>query len=152
MHLLTHFCDHTRQFGTILIYSTEFGQLAHKTQIKGRWRQLNKSDTSPQILQGYSRQHGIRMRLLNLESLQHCGADLSPNVVEQLDTTSTTAAPDIRRRMLKGRQDSVSNMADFSRVLGVFIQIRCCGLIRYSRHNLRQSAVFQRTMRYSNHF
>jgi len=76
------------------------------------------------------------MRLLNLESLRRCGADLSPDVVEQLNTTSTTTAPGIRRRMLKGRQDDVSNMADFSRVFGVSIQIICRGLIRYSRHNL----------------
>jgi len=53
-----------------------------------------------------------------------------------LDTTSTTTVPDIRRRMLKGCRDNVSNMADFSRVLGVSIQIICRGLIRYSRHNL----------------
>jgi len=76
------------------------------------------------------------MRLLNLESLRRCGADLSPDVVEQLDTTSTTTVPDIRRRLLKGRQDDVSNIADFSRVLGVSIQIICSGLIRFSRHNL----------------
>jgi len=72
------------------------------------------------------------MRLLNLESLRRWGADLSPDVVEQLDTTSTTTAPGIRRRMLKGRREDVSNMADFSRVLGVCIQIICRGLIRYS--------------------
>jgi len=65
------------------------------------------------------------MRLLNLESLRRCGADLSPDVVEQLDTTSTTTAPDMRRRMLNGRWDDVSNMADFSRVFGVSIQIIC---------------------------
>jgi len=76
------------------------------------------------------------MRLLNLESLRRCGADLSPDVGEQLDSTSTTTAPDIRRMMLKGSRDDVSNMANFSRVLGVSIQILCCGLIRYSRHNL----------------
>jgi len=76
------------------------------------------------------------MRLLNLESLRRCGADLSPDVVEQLDTTSTTTAPGMRRRMLKGPWDNVFNMADFSRVLGVSIQIICCGLIQYSRHNL----------------
>jgi hypothetical protein len=136
MHLLSHFCDHIRQFGNIPMYSTEFGELAHKTQIKAGWRQSNKNDASRQIVQSYSRQHGIRMRLLNLESLRRCGADLSPDVVEQLDTTSTTTAPGIRRRMLKGRRDDVSNMADFSRVLGVSIQIICRGLIRYSRHNL----------------
>jgi len=118
------------------MYSTEFGELAHKTQVKAEWRQSNKNNTSQQIVQSYSRQHSIRMRLLNLESLRRCGADLSPDVVEQLDTTSTTTAPDIRRRMLKGRRDDVSNMADFSRILGASIQIICRGLSRYSRHNL----------------
>jgi len=98
--------------------------------------QSNKNDASRQIVQSYSGQHGIRMRLLNLESVRRCSADLSPDVMEQLDTTSTTTAPGIRRRMLKGRRDDVSNMADFSRVLGVSIQILCSGLIRYSRHNL----------------
>jgi len=103
MHLLSHFCDHLRQFGNIPMYSTEFGELAHKTQIMAEWRQLNKNDGSLQIVQSYSRQHGIRIRLLNLESLRRWGADLSPNMVEQLDTTNTTTAPDILRRMLKGR-------------------------------------------------
>jgi len=76
------------------------------------------------------------MRLLNLEPLRHWGADLSLDVVEQLDTTSTTTAPDICRWMLKGRQDDVSNMADFTQVLGVSIQMICRGLIQYSWHNL----------------
>jgi len=31
MHLLGHFCDHIRQFGNILMYSTEIGELAYKT-------------------------------------------------------------------------------------------------------------------------
>jgi len=136
MHFLSHFCDHIRKFGNIPMYSTEFGELAHETQIKAGWWQSNKNDASRQSVQSYSRQHGIRMRLLNLESLRRCGADLSLNVVEQLDTTSTTIVPGIHRRMLKGRWDDVSNMADFSRVLGVSIQIMCRGLIRYSRHNL----------------
>ena len=34
MHLLIHFGDHIRQFGNIPIYSTEYGELAHKEQIK----------------------------------------------------------------------------------------------------------------------
>jgi len=136
MHLLSHLCDHIRQFGNIPMYSTEFGELGNKTQIKAGWRQWNKNDASRQIVQSYSRQHGTRMRLLNLESLQRCGADLSPDMVEQLDTTSTTTVPSIRRRMLKGGRDNVSNMPDFSRVLGVSIQIICRGLFRYSWHNL----------------
>jgi len=63
MHLLSDFCDHLRQFGNIPMYSTEFGELAHKTQIKAGWHKSNKSDASWQIVQSYSRQHGIRMRL-----------------------------------------------------------------------------------------
>jgi len=125
MHLLCHFCDHIRQFGNIPMYSTEFGQLAHRTQIKGGWWQSNKNDPSRQIVQSYCQQHGIQMRLLNLESQRRCGTDLSPDVVEHLDITSTKTAPDIPRRMLKGRRDDVSNMPDFSRVLRVAIQIIC---------------------------
>ena len=34
MHLLSHFCDHKRRFGNILMYSTEIREPAHKTQIK----------------------------------------------------------------------------------------------------------------------
>ena len=34
MHLLDHFRDHIYQFGNILMYSTEFSELAHKDQIK----------------------------------------------------------------------------------------------------------------------
>jgi len=54
MHLLSHFCDHIRQFGNIPMYSTEFGELAHKTQIKAGWQQSNKNDASRQIVQSYS--------------------------------------------------------------------------------------------------
>ena len=43
MHLLDHFRDHIYQFGNIPIYSTEFGELAHKNQIKDRWRRSNKN-------------------------------------------------------------------------------------------------------------
>jgi len=44
MHLLSHFCDHIRQFGNIPMYSTDIGELTHKTQIKDGWRQSNKND------------------------------------------------------------------------------------------------------------
>jgi len=37
MHPLSHFCDHIRQFGNLPMYSTEIGELAHKTQIKDGW-------------------------------------------------------------------------------------------------------------------
>jgi len=37
IHLLSHFSGHIRQFGNIPMYSTEFGELAHKEQIKDGW-------------------------------------------------------------------------------------------------------------------
>ena len=43
MHL-SHFCDHIRQFGNILMYSTEIGELVHKRQINEGWRQSNQND------------------------------------------------------------------------------------------------------------
>jgi len=136
MHFLSQFCDHIHQFGNIPMYSTEFTELENKTQIEARWRQSNKNHASRQILKSYSRLHGIRIKLLNLESLRPCGADLSPDVVEQLDTTSTTTVPDIRKRMQKACRDDVSNMADCTWVVGVSMQIIGRGLIRYSRDNL----------------
>ena len=42
MHLLSHFHEHIHQFGNILMYSTEFGKLAHKDQIKDGGRRSNK--------------------------------------------------------------------------------------------------------------
>jgi len=44
MHLLSHFSDHICQFGNIPMYSTEFGELAHKDQIKDGWRCSNKNN------------------------------------------------------------------------------------------------------------
>ena len=102
MHLLSHFCDHIRQFGNIPMYSTEIGELDHKTQIKDGWRQSNKNDAMRQIVHSYGPQHAIWMRLLNLESPQACRADLSADVLQDLDrTTSTVSQPVIRRRILK---------------------------------------------------
>jgi len=137
MHLLSHFCDHIRQFGNIPMYSTGIGELAHKSQIKEGWRQSNKNDTASLIEHSYGRQHAIRMRLLNLQSVKTRGADLSPDVLKHLDrTTSTVSPPVIWRRILKGRRGDVSNIVDFSRISGVSLEIIYREFIRYSRHNL----------------
>jgi len=70
MHLISHFRDQIYMFGTIPMYSTKYGELAHTEQIKDGWRRSNKIDTARLILSSYSRQHAIRMRILNLEFLQ----------------------------------------------------------------------------------
>jgi len=137
MHLLSQFCDHIRQFGNIPMYSTEIGELGHKTQIKEGWHQSNKNNAARQILHSYGRQHAIRMRLLNLQSLKHRGAVFCPDWLKHLyRTTSTVSPPVICRRILKGCRGDLSNIVDFSRISGVSLEIIYRELIRYSSHNL----------------
>jgi len=137
MHLQSHFCDHIRQFRNIPMYSMEIGELAHKTQINKGWRQSNKNDAAVQIVHSYGRQHAIRMRLLNLQSVKNHGADLSPDVLKHFDSTARTVSPPgISWRILKGRQGGVCNIVDFSRILGVSLKIIYRQLIQYTRHNL----------------
>ena len=137
LHLLSHFSDHIRQFGNIPMYSTEFGELTHKEQIKDRWRGSNKNHVERQILHSYGRQHAIRMRLLNLNSLRRRGANLGDNVLGSLDkTTSAVSTPAPRARIVKGRRDDVSDVLDFCKVLGMSLDQICVEWIRYSRHNL----------------
>jgi len=137
MHLLSHVCDHIRQFGNIPIYATEIGELAHKTQIKDGRRQSNKNNAARQIVHSYGHQHASRMRLLNLESLQAQGADLSADVLQHLDrTTSTVSQPVIRREILKRGSEDVSNVVNFSRISRVSLEIIYRELICYSQHNL----------------
>ena len=90
IHLLSHFSDHISQFGNIPMYSTEFGELAHKEQIKNGWRRSNKNDVERQILHRYGRQHAIRMRLLNMNSLRRLEANLGDDVLGYLDKTRCT--------------------------------------------------------------
>jgi len=137
IHLLSHFSDHIPQFGNIPMYSTEFGELAHKEQIKDGWRELNKNDAARQIVHSYSRHHAIRMRLLNVESLRRRGADLSADILQHLaSTTRAVTAPVVDSRILLERRDDVSNVLYFSKVSGVTLECICRELIRYSHHNL----------------
>ena len=104
MHLISHFRDHIYQFGNIPMYSTEYGELAHKEQIKDGWRRSNKIDAARQILSSYGLQHVIRMRTMNLESLRRAGPDLLAGVVEHLEKTTPVPTPPDHRRVLKGRR------------------------------------------------
>jgi len=120
IHLLSHFSDHICEFGNIPMYSTEFGESAHKEQIKDTWPRSNKNDAGRQIVHSYSRQNAIRMRLLNLESLRRRGGNLSADVLQHLEsTTSAVIAPVVRRRIPKGRRDDVSKVLDFSKMSGI---------------------------------
>jgi len=137
IYLLSHFSAHIRQVGNTPMDSTEFGELAPKEQMKDGWRRSNKNDGTRQIVHGKSLQHAIRMRSLNLESLQRCSADLSPDVLQHLEsTTSAITRLVFCRRILKGRRYDVSNVLDFRKMSGVSLESICHELILYSRHRL----------------
>jgi len=69
MHSLTVFASHVQRFGSISMYSTKIGELAHKDQIKDRYRRSNKHGATRQILSHYGRQQVLGIRLQTIESL-----------------------------------------------------------------------------------
>ena len=54
MHYLNPFVQHVRRFGSVLMYSTDIGELAHKEPIKEGYRRSNKNHGARQILAQYS--------------------------------------------------------------------------------------------------
>ena len=118
------------------MYSTEYGELAHKEQIKDRWRRSNKIDPARQILSSYGQQHAIRMRILNLEFLQPAGAELRTDVVEHLEKTRPAPTPPAHQRILKGRRDNIHDVVDFGRACNISPEMIWRELIRYSRLSL----------------
>jgi len=152
MHVTSHFRDHIYMFGNIPMYSTEYGELAHKEQIKDGWRRSNKIEAARQILSSYGRQHAIRMRILNLEFLQRAGADLPTEKVEHLEKTTPTPTPPAHWRILKGRRDNIHDVVDFGRACDMSPETICRELIRYSRlslpseHRLPENAVILRAL------
>ena len=59
MHYRTNFASHVLRFGSISMYSTEIGELAHKNQIKEGYRRSKKNEAARQILSHYGRQHAL---------------------------------------------------------------------------------------------
>ena len=75
--------------------------------------------------------------LLNLESLGHRGTNLSADVQPQLEsTTRAVTALVVRRRIMNGRRDEVSNVSDYSKVSGVSLESIYRELLQYIQHNL----------------
>jgi len=55
MCYFSDFSSNIGRFGSIPMYSTEIGELAHKEQIKEGYRQSNKNEAARQILSHYGR-------------------------------------------------------------------------------------------------
>jgi len=112
MHYLSHFSSDVRRFGSISMYSTEIGKLAHKDQIKEGYNRSNKNEAASQILSHYGRQHALGMRLQTLDVLLKPG-----NVVAIEGTGRGTGAE--RRRILKGRIKKVSMLSELCRTCNI---------------------------------
>jgi len=112
MHYLSHFSSHVRRFGSISMYSTEIGKLAHKDQIKEGYTRSNKNEAARQILSHYGRQHALGMRLQTLDVLLK-----AENVVAKEGTGRETAAAP--RRILKGRMKNVSTQTELCRTCNI---------------------------------
>ena len=112
MHYLSHFSSHVLRFGSISMYSTEIGELAHKDQIKEGYRQSNKNEASRQILSQYGRQHALGMRLQTLDVLWK-----TENVIAIEGSWRETAAAShsTSRRILKGRMKNISTLTELCR-------------------------------------
>ena len=129
MDLISHFRDHIYMFGNIPMYSTEYGELAHKEQIQDGWRRSNKINAVRQILSSSSQQQAIRMRILNLEFLQCAGADLPTEVVEHLEKTRSAPTPPAHQSIQKGRRDNIHDVVDFGRACDISPETICRELI-----------------------
>ena len=117
MHYLSHFASHVRRFGSISMYSTEIGKLAHKDQIKDGYRRSNKNEAARQILSQYGRQHALGMRLQTIEALLKSeGLTEVENTGTGMPASSGLSTP---RRVLKGRTKNTSTLTELCRALNI---------------------------------
>jgi len=117
MHYLTHFASHVRCFGSISIYSTEIGELAHKDHIKDGYHRSNKNEAAQQILLHYGRQRAIGIRLQTIEALSKVEAVI---MVEdsgiEMPTGASRSTP---RWVLKGRIKNTSRLTEVCTALDI---------------------------------
>jgi len=117
MHYLTHFASHVPRFGSISMYSTEIGELAHKDQIQDGYRRSNKNDAAWQILSQYGRQHPLGMRLQTIEALSKVkGVIVAKDSWMEMPAFSSHSTP---RRVLKGRMKNTSTLTELCATLNI---------------------------------
>ena len=116
-HYLRRFASNVRRFGSISMYSTEIGELAHKDQIKDGYRRSNKNDTAQQILSQYGRQHALGMRLQTIEALSKVKCVImAEDSGMEMPAFSGHSTP---RRVLKGRIKNSSTLTELCATLNI---------------------------------
>ena len=130
MHYLIHFVQHVRCFGSVSMYSTDIGELAHKEQIKEGYRRSNKNYAARQILAQYSKQHTIRMRLLTIEALRKTDDEVKTGNVGD-SNQGTCRNPRTQGQALKGRTQNVGTVFELCLALEIHYDDLALELINY---------------------
>ena len=134
MHYLSHFVSHVQHFGSILIYSTEMGELAHKEQIKEGYRRSNRNNAARQILSYYGRKHVLGMRLQTMEALSKAeNAFVIGNGGMEAPASSRSAA----RRVHKGcMMENIGTRTKLCRALNIDYSNMSEKMLRFIRQTI----------------
>ena len=112
---LSHFVSHVQYFGSILMYSTEMGKVAHKEQIKESYRRSNNDNAARQILLNYGRKHALGRRLQTIEALSKAENAFVMGTARMEALASSPSAP---RRVFKGRMiENIGTLTELCRGL-----------------------------------
>jgi len=140
MHYLTHFASHVRRFGSISMYSTEMGELAHKDQNKDGYRRSNKNEAARQILSHYDRQHAQGIRLQTIESLLKVeGVIVVEDSGMEMLTVPSCSSPG---RVLKGCMKNTSRLTELCTALDIHYSNMMEEILRF----IRQTAADDRRL------
>jgi hypothetical protein len=69
LHVLSHYREHVKHFGSISQYSTDISELAQVRQIKEAYAASNKVDAATQILDYRGRWLALEIRMQNLKDI-----------------------------------------------------------------------------------
>jgi len=134
MHYLSHFVSHVRRFGSILMYSTEMGELAHREQIKEGYRRSNKNNAARQILWYYGRKHALGMRLQTIEALSKAENAFVMGNGGMEEPASSRSPP---RRVLKGRMmENIGTLTELCRARNIDYSEIIEEMLRFIRHTI----------------
>jgi len=139
MHYLTHFASHLRRSGSISMYSTEIGELAHKDQIKDGYRRSNKNESARLILSHSGRQHTVGIRLQTIEALSKVeGVIVVEDSGMEMPTVQSRSTP---CRVLEGRLKKTSTLTELCTALDIHysnMMEEIQGFIRHSAADNRR--------------
>ena len=134
IHYLSHFVFHVPLFGSLLMYSTEMGDLAHKEQIKEGYRRSNRNNAARLILSYYGRKHVLGMRLQTMEALSKAenAFIIGNGGMEAL--ASSRSAP---RRVHKGcMMENIGTLTKLCRALNIDYSDMIEKILRFIRQTI----------------